>query len=70
MLEATRAHNVSLNAEKLQFKQSKLDFFGHTLTDQGIQQAEDKLEAIRNMKPPSNVKELQTILGMVTYLNR
>jgi hypothetical protein len=34
MLEATRAHNVSLNSEKLQFKQSKVDFFDHTLTDQ------------------------------------
>lgn len=70
MLEATRAHNVSLNSEKLQFKQSKVDFFDHTLTDQWIQQAKDKLEAIRNMKTPSNVKELQTILWMVTYLNR
>ena len=70
MLEATRAHNVSLNSGKLQFKQSKVNFFGHTLTDKGIQPAEDKLEAIRNMKTPSNVKELQTFLGMVTYLNR
>ena len=70
MLEATRRHNVSLNSEKLQFKQSKVSFFGHTLTDKGIQPAEDKLEAIRNIKTPANVKELQTLLGMVTYLNR
>lgn len=70
MLEATRAHNGSLNSEKLQFKQLKVSSFGHTLTDKGIQPAEDKLEAIRNMKTPSNVKELQTLLGMVTYLNR
>ena len=33
MLEATRANNVSLNSTKLQFKQ---DFFGHTLTRDGI----------------------------------
>ena len=70
MLKATRAHNVSLNSEKLQFKQSKIDFFGHTLTEKGIQPAKDKLETIRNIKTPSNVKGLQTLLGMVTYLNR
>ena len=70
MLKTTRAHNGCLNSKKQQFKQSKVDFFGHTLTDQGIQPAEDKLEAIRNMKTSSNVKELQTILGMVTYFNR
>ena len=70
MLEATRKHNVSLNSEKLQFKQTQVDFFGHVLTENGIQPAREKLEAIRNMKTPSNLRELQTILGMVTYLNR
>ena len=70
MLKATRKHNVSLNSEKLQFKQSQVDFYGHTLTEEGVQPAKEKLEAIRNIKAPSNIKELQTILGMVTYLNR
>ena len=36
MLEATRANNVSLNSTKLQFKQDSVDFFGHTLTRDGI----------------------------------
>ena len=31
MLKATRKHNVSLNSEKLQLKQTKVDFFGHVL---------------------------------------
>ena len=69
-LEATRKHNVSLNSEKLQFKQTEVDFFGHVLTENGIQPAREKLEAIRNMKTSSNLRELQTILGMVTYFNR
>ena len=70
MLEATRKHNVSLNSEKLQFKQTQVDSFGHVLTENGIQPAREKLEAIRNMKTLSNLRELKTILGMVTYLNR
>ena len=70
MLKATRKHNVSLNSEKLQFKQAQVDFYGHVLTENGIQPAIEKLEAIHNMKSPSNMGELQTILGMVTYLNR
>jgi len=53
MLEATRKHNVSLNFEKLQFKQTQVDFFGHVLIENGIQPAREKLEAIRNMKTPS-----------------
>ena len=70
MLKATRKHNVSLNSDKLQFKQAQVDFYGHVLTENGIQPAKEKLEAIHNMKSPSNMGELQTILGMVTYLNR
>jgi len=70
MLKATGKHNVSLNSEKLQFKQSQVDFYGQILTEKGIKLAKEKLEAIHNIKAPSNIKELQTILGMVTYLTR
>ena len=70
ILKATRKHNFSLNSEKLQFKQTQVDFYGHTLTEIRIQPAKEKLEAVRNIKSPSNIGELQTILGMVTYLNR
>ena len=70
MLEASRKNNISLNSEKLQFKQQKVDFYGHRLSGKGIQPSEDKLQAIKNIKTPTNPKELQQILGMMTYLNR
>ena len=70
MLEATRANNVSLNSEKLQFKQQSVNFFGRTLTQDGILPAADKLEALKNISAPSNTKELLFLLGLITYLNR
>ena len=70
MLEATRANNVSLNSTKLQFKQPSVNFYGHTLTQEGIFPAADKLEAIKNISAPSNTKELLSLLGLITYLNR
>ena len=69
VLAATRRHNVSLNSEMLQFKHTQVDFIGHVVTENGIQPAREKLEVIRNMKTPSKMRELQTILGMVTYLS-
>ena len=59
---------VSLNSKK-KLKQSQVDFYGHTLKEKGIQPVKEKLEAIHNIKAPSNIKNLQTILGIVTYLN-
>ena len=70
LLDACRANNIGLNSDKLQFKQHKVDFYGHTITDKGVQPSEDKLKAIRAIKSPENLKELLTILGMVNYLNR
>ena len=70
MLETCRKNNVGLNSEKLQFKQEEVKFYGHTLTEKGLHPAKDKLQAIKNIKVPANAAELQTILGMVNYLNR
>ena len=65
ILETCRKNTVGLNSEKLQFKQEKINFYGHTLTQKGIQPVEDKHQAIKNIKA-----ELHTILRMVNYLNR
>ena len=67
MLKATPKHNVSL---KSVVQAAQVDFYGHTLTENGIEQAKEKLQAVCNIKSPPNTGELQTILGMVTYLNR
>ena len=68
MLEASRNNNVSLNSEKLQFKQPKIGFYGQAITDKGIAPAAEKLEAIQNIKTPTNWKELLSILGIVSSL--
>ena len=39
-------------------------------SEKGLQPAEDKLQAIKNIKVPENTAELLTILGMINYLNR
>jgi len=70
MLEATRNNNIGLNSTKLQFKQSSVNFYGHVITAEGIQPSTTKLEAIKNIQPPTNAKELLSILGTLTYLNR
>ena len=35
-----------------------------------IHPAADKLEAIKNISAPSNTKQLLSLLGLITYLNR
>ena len=68
MPEATHKYNVSLNSGKLQFKQSSVNFYDHTLTEKGIHIVAGNLNEICNLKTQSNVKEPRAISGMVTYL--
>ena len=70
LMETARKNNVGFNSSKLQFKQKKVNFYGYTITENGLVPAEDKLQAIKNIQTPQNAKELQTLLGMVNYLNR
>lgn len=70
MLEACRKANIGLNSDKVQFKQHSVKFYGHILTSKGLKPAEDKLRAIRSIRAPKDTKELLSLLGMITYLNR
>ena len=70
MMEASRRNNIGVNSQKMQFRQQSVKFYGHQITDKGIKPSEDKVQVIKNLKTPENAKELATILGMVTYLNR
>ena len=70
LLETARHCNVRLNYEKLQYKQSKVEFFGETYTVDGHKPAKGKVQAIVEMPAPSCKKEVQSCIGMVNYLSK
>lgn len=49
---------------------TSLVFLGHSISAEGIKPDFQKVAAIIDMPPPTNVKELQRFLGMVTYLGK
>ena len=53
----------------MQFKSIDCKFFEHRLTPDGINVDPKKIEAIIQMDPPQNVANLQSLSGMVNYLN-
>lgn len=69
MFETTRTNNVSLNAKKPQFKQQSVNFFDHTVRQDDILPAADKLETLKNISAQSSIKEPLSPLGLITYLN-
>ena len=70
LLETAKKNNIKLNFDKIQYKQKEVEFFGKTYTAQGLKPSDMKVKAITEMLKPTNLKDLQTFLGMVQYLSR
>ena len=70
LLETACMNNVTLNAKKFNFKSTDCPFFGHNLTPEGLKIDPKKVEAILSMEAPTNIKDLQSFLRLVKYLNR
>ncbi|KAK3918580.1 Retrovirus-related Pol polyprotein from transposon 17.6 [Frankliniella fusca] len=68
IIQRARENNVHLNPEKIQYKKTSVKFLGHIFSQWGKSVDPDGIEAITNLKNPTNVKELQRLLGIVNHL--
>ena len=48
---------------------NEIEFFGFRISKDRIYPTESKIAAIQAFKPPNNITELSSFLGMVTYLS-
>lgn len=70
VLRTVKASGLKLNRAKCHFEQTKLQFFGHIISADGVKPDESKVEAIAQMPCPSNVEQLQQVLGLVNYVGK
>ena len=70
LLETVKKKNIKLNFNKSQCKQKEVEFFGKTYTAQGHKPSDTKVKGITEMLKPTDLKDLQTFLGMVQYLSK
>ena len=68
--DTLRSCNMKLNPEKCAFGVTAGKFLGFMVSQRGIEANPDKIRAIMEMKPPRNVKEVQSLNGKVAALNR
>lgn len=70
VMQKIQSAGLKLNKSKCEFRKSRLEYFGHTVSEYGISPSPEKIKAISNLKAPENVTELQRVIGMVNYLGR
>ena len=69
-MEKCMSNNLTLNSEKIQFKQSQGSFYGHYWSKHSISPDPKKIEALNHMEFPPDKETIRSFLGMTNYLNR
>ena len=69
-MEKCMSNNLTLNSEKIQFKQSQVSFYGHCWSKHRISPDPKKIQALDHMEFPLDKETMRSFLGMINYLNR
>ena len=61
---------LKLNPDKFFFMLDKVEYLGTTISAAGISLTGEKVQAIKDAAPPTNVSELQSFLGSANFLRK
>jgi hypothetical protein len=69
-VECTRKHGFKMNPNKCAFGVSAGEFLGFLVHERGIEVGKKSMKAIDEVVPPTNLKELQSLLGKINFVRR
>ena len=69
-MEKCMSNNLTVNSEKIQFKQPQVSFYGYCWSKHGISPDPKKIKALNHMEFPLDKETMRSFLGMINYLNR
>jgi hypothetical protein len=69
-LECTQKHGLKMNPNKCAFGVSAGEFLGFLVHEGGIEVGKKSTKAIDEVVPPTNLKELQSLLGEINFVTR
>ena len=61
---------ITLSPTKCQFSMTELDFYGMRFSSNGMSIQQQKIDALRNAKPPKTPSEVRSLLGLAKYCTR
>lgn len=70
IFDTLKWYDLKLNPEKCIFGVRSGCFLGYVVTDRGIEVNPTKVQALKDMTTPQNVREVQRLTGRITTLSR
>ena len=68
LMLVARKHGLVFNLDKCVIKERMITFFGMLFSAEGVHPDPEKIEAIRAIQVPQDAQELQSFLGIATYM--
>ena len=70
VLERLFQKGLTLNKAKCDFIKPEITYMGHILSANGVAPDQNRIDSIYALQSPSNLKELRSFLGMITYCSK
>ena len=70
VFERLKENNLKINPEKCVFFAIEIKLLGHIIDRNGIKMDPEKVAAIKDRKPPTSLKQVQSWLGLTNYYRR
>ncbi len=67
VLQRLHSHNLKINLDKCFFSNKEVSYLGFTLTPEGIKPGKYKLKAIKDAKPPTDIKTIRSFVGLCNF---
>jgi hypothetical protein len=67
VLALLHKNHLKINLEKCVFGKKEVSYLGFTLTPDGIKPGKNKLKAIKDAKPPTDIKTIRSFVGLCNF---
>ena len=67
VLKRLQKAGLKINAENSFFFAPEIEYLGYMLTKEGVKPVQNKVQAVLDLQPPTTLKQLRSLLGMVQF---
>jgi hypothetical protein len=65
-----RQSGMKAAPDKTEFFQTKVKYLGHIISGKGISPVESRVKALKEMKSPTNKKEIMRVIGCLNFYSK
>ena len=70
LMHRCREKHIKLNQDKVKLRRKEVPFMSHVFSEEGLRADPDKVKAVLEMSPPTDVASVRRFIGFMNYLSK